>query len=325
VIEQDKSSANLVFAADLGGTHLRGALVDSNGVIHTHWKQQTPQASSPECIIRALVEMANECQRQLGIDRLRAACILVPGTLDNANEIVTQAPNLPSLNQFRLKPALQDRFGVPVLLENDANAAAVGETWLGAAKGARNVICITLGTGVGGGIIIDRKLYRGAHGIAGELGHTTLDPFNGPECKCGNRGCLEMFASATAIVRMTLESLSSYPDSILRDQRLTAAKVFEAGKQGDPLALQIFRTVGAYLGVGIANLINAIGPEVVVIGGGVANGWSLFEASMRAQVLKRAFPSLTQLVAIKPAECGDNAGLLGAAKLAWTSPLEFQI
>ena len=317
--EPHKSSANLVFAADLGGTHLRGALVDPEGVIHTHWKQQTPKASSAECVIRALVEVASECQRQRGIDALRAACILVPGTLDSANETVTQAPNLPSLNQFHLKPALEDRFGIPVLLENDANAAAVGETWQGAAKGARNVLCITLGTGVGGGILLDGKLFRGTHGIAGELGHTTLDPFNGPECKCGNRGCLEMFASATAIVRMTLESLSSYPDSILQDTRLTAAKVFEAGKRGDQLALQIFSIVGAYLGVGIANLINVLGPEVVVVGGGVANGWSLFEASMRAQVLKRAFRSLTQLVSIKPAQCGDNAGLLGAAHLAWTS------
>jgi len=309
----------LVFAADLGGTHLRGALVDPDGFIHTHWKQQTPKAGSAECIIGALVEVAKECQRQRGIDVLQAACILVPGTLDNANEIVTQAPNLPSLNQFQLKPALEERFGIPLLLENDANAAVVGETWLGAAKGARNVICITLGTGVGGGIILDGKLYRGTHGIAGEVGHTSLDPFNGPECKCGNRGCLEMFASATAIVRMTLESLNNYPDSVLQECHLTAATVFEAGKQGDPLALHIFQTVGAYLGVGIANVINALGPEVVVVGGGVANAWSLFEPSMRAQVLKRAFPSLTQLVSIKPAECGDNAGLLGAARLAWTS------
>jgi glucokinase len=277
-----------------------------------------------------LRDVADDCRKQLGIETLNAASILVPGTLDSANEIVTQAPNLPSLIRFNLKSALEDTFRIPVLLENDANAAAVGEMWLGAARGARNVICITLGTGVGAGIILDGKLWRGTFGTAGELGHTTFDAFNGPECKCGNRGCLEMYASATAIVRMARESLSSHSNTTLSDQCLTAAKVYEAGVQGDSLALEVFRTVGAYLGVGIANLINILGPEVIVIGGGVANGWTLFEGAMREQVLKRASRPLTPMVEIKPALCGDNAGLLGAAHLAWTptqniSDLRFQI
>ena len=317
--EQNKSSANLVFAADLGGTHLRGALVDRCGVIHAHVKRPTPQQSSPACVVQALRQVADECCQQVGLINLHAACILVPGTLDSANEIVTQAPNLPSLIRFNFKSALEDTFQIPVLLDNDANAAAVGEMWLGAAQGARNVICITLGTGVGAGIILDGKLWRGTFGTAGELGHTTFDPFNGPECKCGNRGCLEMYASATAIVRMARDLLSSHHDSILRDQDLTAAKVYEAGIQGDGLALEIFRTAGAYLGVGIANLINILGPEVIVIGGGVANGWTLFEGAMREQVLKQASRPLTPMVEIRPAMCGDNAGLLGAAHLAWTS------
>jgi glucokinase len=320
VIQANKSSADLVFAADLGGTHLRGALVDRCGVIHTQSKQQTPKGSSPECVVQALTDVANECQHRLGIETLYAASILVPGTLDSAYEIVTEAPNLPSLKHFGFKSALESMFRVPVLLENDANAAAVGEMWLGAARGARNVVCLTLGTGVGGGIILDGKLWRGSYGSAGELGHTSLDPFNGPQCKCGNRGCLEVYASATAIVRMTREMLSSYPDTILTGECLTAAKVYDAGKLGDRLALEIFKTVGAYLGVRIANLINTLGPEVVVIGGGVANGWSLFEDTMREEVLNRAFPSLATGVQIKPAELGDNAGLLGAAHLAWMSP-----
>jgi glucokinase len=319
VTEQNKSSEDLVFAADLGGTHLRGALVDKSGVIHTQLKQQTPKGSSPQCVVQALVDVANECQHQIGIDTLHAACVLVPGTLDGTNEIVTQAPNLPSLIQFNFKSALEDTFRIPVLLENDANAAAVGELWLGAARGARNVICITLGTGVGAGIILDGKLWRGTFGTAGELGHTTFDAFNGPECKCGNRGCLEMYASATAIVRMARELLSRNIDTTLRDECLTATKIYEAGIRGDSLAIEIFKTMGAYLGVGIANLINILGPEVIVIGGGVANGWTLFEGAMREQVLGRASRALTPMPEIKPALCGDNAGLLGAAHLAWTS------
>jgi glucokinase len=319
VTEQNRSSAKLVFAADLGGTHLRGALVDSAGVIHAQRKQQTPTGSAPQSVVQAVIEVAKECQHSLGVEKLHGACILVPGTLDVANEIVTQAPNLPSLIRFDFKSALQDQFPFPVSLENDANAAAVGEMWLGAARGARNVICITLGTGVGAGIILDGKLWRGTFGTAGELGHTTFDAFNGPECKCGNRGCLEMYASATAIARMARELLSAHHGTILREQGLTAQKVYEAGIEGDSLALEIFRTVGAYLGVGIANLINILGPEVIVIGGGVANGWRLFEGAMREEVSKRASRPLTPMVQIKPAECGDNAGLLGAAHLAWTS------
>lgn len=315
--EQNKSSANLIFAADLGGTHLRGAVVDRNGVIHAQRKRQTPLESSPQAVVRALIDVANECRHSIGAESLHAASVLVPGTLDSANEIVTQAPNLPSLIKFNFKSALEDKFRIPVLLENDANAAAVGEMWLGAARGARNVICITLGTGVGAGIILDGKLWRGTFGTAGELGHTTLDAFTGPECKCGNRGCLEMYASATAIVRMARELLSSRSDTTLRDECLTAEKVYEAGIGGDSLALEIFRTVGAYLGVGIANLINILGPEVIVIGGGVANGWKLFAGAMREQVIKQASRPLTPMAEIKPALCGDNAGLLGAAHLAW--------
>ena len=317
--KQNGSNPKLVFAADLGGTHLRGALVDERGKIHVQLKHETPQGDSPDYVVDALVDAASECERRLGTDHINASSILVPGTLDPKAEIVLQAPNLKSLNHFALKAALEAKFRLPVLLENDANAAAVGEMWLGAARGARNIICITLGTGVGGGIILDGKLWRGTDGCAGEIGHTTVDPFGGPKCKCGNFGCLEMYASATAMVRMTREDLDRFPNSILQGQSLTAKTIYDAGKAGDELALETFRKVGDYLGVGLANLINLLGPEVIVIGGGVANAWDLFEGHMLEQIRSRAFPSLSQHVKIKPAECGDNAGLLGAAQLAFTN------
>lgn len=311
-----ESVEGLVFAADLGGTHLRAALIDQTGKIHSQVKHETPSGANAESVVAALVNSASELRSALD-GPLVGASIVVPGTVNKQNTTVVQAPNLPSLDSFGLKDALEKRLKLSVLLENDANAAAVGEMWLGAARGARNVICITLGTGVGGGIILDGKLWRGTDGSAGELGHTTVDPFMGPQCKCGNTGCLEMFASATAIVRMTRESLSNYPKTILRDQCLTAEKVYDAAKQGDELALAIFKKVGQYLGVGLANLINVLGPEVIVIGGGVANAWDLFESDLNEQIKKRAFPSLSGQVRIRQAECGDNAGLLGAAKLAF--------
>lgn len=313
---KNPSSESLVFAVDLGGTHLRAALVDDAGRILNQLKQETPKGDSALCIVNALVKAAQQWES----DKLPvvAASIMVPGAVDCKKAVVLQAPNLPSLVNFELKAELERRLGWPVFLENDANAAAVGEMWMGAARGCCDVISVTLGTGVGGGVILDGKLWRGSHGSAGEIGHTTVDPFSGLKCKCGNTGCLELFASATAIVRMTRENLSLFPESTLKSEELTAAKVYEAGRNGDELALVVFRRFGLYLGIGLANLINLIDPQIIVISGGAVNGWDLFAPEMYRQVEERAFRTTAQQVKIARAECGDNAGLLGAARLART-------
>jgi glucokinase len=299
-------TSRLVFAVDLGGTHLRVALVDEQGTILQHWKQKTPKEDSPDGILDALATAAEKWDS----DKLPvvAASIMVPGAVDSDNAVVVQAPNLPSLTNFPLKAELQQRLGWPVFLENDANAAALGEMWLGAARGCSDVMSVTLGTGVGGGVILNGTLWRGSHGSAGEIGHTTVDPFSGLKCKCGNTGCLELFASATAIVRMARE---------LGLNALTAEQVYEAGRGGDELALSVFNRFGTYLGIGLANLINLIDPQVIVITGGAVNGWDLFAAEMYRQVNERAFRATAQQVRIARSECGDNAGLLGAARLAF--------
>ncbi|HET9479218.1 MAG TPA: ROK family protein [Pyrinomonadaceae bacterium] len=307
---------DLVFAADLGGTYLRVALVDGSGKIHHQAKQRTPKGDSPDSVVDALAAAAENWRKDDG-PRIAAASIMVPGTVDNQNAVVVQAPNLPSLTNFPLKAVLEERLGWPVLLENDANAAAVGEMWLGAARGCRDVVSVTLGTGVGGGVILEGELWRGAHGSAGEIGHTTVDPFSGLKCKCGNVGCLELFASATAIVRMTRENLSRFSQSILNREELTAERVYDAGRDGDELALMVFQRFGSYLGIGLANLINIIDPEIIVIAGGAVNGWDLFAADMQREVSERAVRATAQQVTIAAAECGDNAGLLGAARLAF--------
>ena len=303
---KNQPSERLVFAVDLGGTHLRVALVDDTGKILRHQKQDTPKGDSPDGILDALVNAAREwgCEKQSVI----AASIMVPGAVDSEKAVVVQAPNLPSLTNFALKAELQQRLGWPVFLENDANAGAMGEMWLGAARGCTDVISVTLGTGVGGGVILNGKLWRGSHGSAGEIGHTTVDPFSGLKCKCGNTGCLELFASATAIVRMARE---------LGMDKLTAEQVYEAGRSGDELALSVFKRFGMYLGIGLANLINLIDPQIIVITGGAVNGWDLFAAEMYRQVGERAFRATAQQVKIARSECGDNAGLLGAARIAF--------
>ncbi len=321
----DRASAGFVFAADLGGTHLRAATVDPSGRIHFRLKHNTPQAEGPDEIVTALVQAVRECEKQSaesaeGSCNISAVSVVVPGTVNVEEGIVIKAPNVPSLDGFRLTAALANELKLPAILENDANAAAVGEMWQGAGRGHRTIVCVTLGTGVGGGIILDGKLWRGVDGAAAEIGHMCVDPFGGVACGCGSRGCLEVYASATAIVRMAREASPRHPNSLLSTGAdLTSEAVYAAGLEGDELALEVFRRMGVYLGIGLANLINIINPEMIVIGGGVMNGWDLFEKHMHQQVAERAFPLLAARVKIVRAECGDDAGLLGAARLALTS------
>lgn len=307
------SKQKLVFAADLGGTHLRTAVVDDAGTIYHRAKTDTPPCAQPGQIVRALVESARKFSEETTLPGpLSAASVAVPGTVDVATGVVLTAPNLPCLNGFNLRDALEHELRWPVVIENDANAAAVGERWRGAGRGADTVICVTLGTGVGGGIILEGKLWRGADNSAGEIGHMAVDPFGGIQCGCGSYGCLEVYASATAIVRMTQEQSAA----TAAKEVLTARDIFEAGMEGDQIALEVFRRMGNYLGIGLANLINILNPQVIVIAGGVANGWDLFAEHTMKQVAERAFPLPASRVQIKRGECGDDAGLLGAAQLA---------
>jgi glucokinase len=316
----NSSRAEVVFAADLGGTHLRVATVGHEGNIQNRHIQPTPQTKQPAEIVRALLDAVRESQSRAAAtgERITAVSVAVPGTVNVAEGVVVKAPNVPCLDGFRLAAALESELDWPVILENDANAAALGEMWRGAGRGRETMICVTLGTGVGGGIILEGKLWRGVDGSAAEIGHIGVDPFAGVACTCGSRGCLEVYASATAVVRMTRETRPRYPNSMLHNtEDLTSQKIYQAGCQGDELAIEIFRRMGTYLGIGLASLINILNPEIVVIGGGLSNGWDLFEKYMHQQVLERAFPIPAGRVKILRAECGDDAGLLGAARLAF--------
>lgn len=320
MIVVDKMNSQLVCAVDLGGTYLRAATIDSQGHIRFRLKHATPVTDEPQEVVKAIVAAARKCDERCEAQghSIATISVVVPGTVNIAAGRITRIPNVPCLDSFELTAALADSLGRRVILENDANAAAVGEMWLGAARDHRSIVCLTLGTGVGGGIILDGKLWHGANDSAGEIGHTSIEPFSGPPCSCGSRGCLEVYASATAIVRMAREGLARYPSSSLNAAHdLTAESVFVAGKAGDALALEVFHRMGDYLGIGLANVINILNPEMIVIGGGVANGWELFEQHMSHQVDEYAFPLPASGVKIVPAECGDDAGLLGAARLAF--------
>ena len=316
------SRDDLVCAVDLGGTNLRAANIDRDGRIYERVRTATPETEKAEDIVSAIAAAVRECETE-GLNRgarIQSVSVVVPGSVQAGTGVVVNAPNIPSLPGFRLASALSEALDRPVLLENDANAAALGEMWQGAARNCKTIICLTLGTGVGGAIVLDGQLWRGVDGTAGEIGHASVDPFGGVKCKCGNVGCLEVYASATAIVRMTRELLASGLHSLLLSipaDALTSEEVYRAALAGDEVAFDVMCRLGMHLGVAMANLVNIFNPEMIVIGGGVAAAWDLFAEPARKEVKKRAFPVPAQRCQIVRAECGDDAGLLGAAWLAF--------
>ncbi len=308
----------IILAIDLGGTNLRMSAIDRSGKILYRTKRNTPKSEVAHEIVLAIKEAAIECReavKKSGV--VKAIAAAVPGTVNSEKGIILKAPNVPALSGFRISATLEDELDLPCFLENDANAAAVGENWCGASKGFDNSICVTLGTGVGGGIIIDGKVLRGVDGTAGEIGHICVEPFGAP-CGCGSRGCVEQYASATAIVRLTREIGFQYPKSKLPDNlHLSSLEIYEAGKNGDELALEVFRKQGFYLAVALSGLINVLNPEVIVIGGGAAAGWDLFMPQTRLIIRERTYREPGERVKIIQAEKGDDAGVLGVARLAF--------
>jgi glucokinase len=306
----------IVLAADLGGTNLRMAAIDRDGQILYQTRRETPRGESADQIVSVILEAANECLQNVE-EKILAIAAAVPAIIDFEKGITLKLPNIPALNGFHLSDALESGLNLPCILENDANAAAVGEKWLGASKDCKNSIFVTLGTGVGGGIIIDGKILRGASGTAGEIGHICVEPTGAP-CGCGSRGCVEQYASATAIVRLARKFMKQFPQSELFEKtNLSSLEIYEAGVKGDELALEVFRQKGFYLGIMLAGLINVLNPEIIVIGGGAAAGWDLFIPQTVEQIRERAYREPVEGVQIVRAELGDDAGILGAARLAF--------
>lgn len=307
----------IFLAADLGGTNLRMAAVNADGTVIFRHRTTTPSTGSQEDIVAAIHSIILDCKAKLGGDSEFAAFgAAVPAIVNSSQGMILRSPNLPELNNLAFAERFSKDLGIPVVLENDANSAAVGENWKGASRGVRNSIHVTLGTGVGGGIIIDDVLLRGVDGTAGEIGHIAVEP-EGHPCGCGSRGCVEQYASATAIVRMAKELMPSYPTTSIRSNfELTPLEVYDAGIKGDPLSLEVFRLVGTYLGIALGGLVNVLNPQAIVIGGGASAGWALFIEYLTSEIKRRAFPHPAERVKLLRSELGDDAGILGAAYLA---------
>jgi glucokinase len=307
----------LVLAADLGGTNLRMAVVNSYGEIVHRSKVPTPQTSRREDVLDAITASFEQCVAETSDGGTVVAFgAAVPATVNSRDGVILRSPNLPVLNGLEFTTVFSEKLGLPVVLENDANSAAVGENWKGASRGIQNSICVTLGTGVGGGIIIDGKLLRGVDGTAGEIGHIAVEP-EGYPCGCGSRGCVEQYSSAIGVKNLAAELAVRYPNNKLSGaDDISPLKVYEAGLAGDELALEVFRTFGIYLGIALGGLVNVLNPEAIVIGGGVSAGWDLFIEPLREEIFRRAFRHPAERVRLMRSELGDDAGIVGAAFLA---------
>ena len=308
---------------------MRVAVVDDTGRQLETISKPTALAQGREHVIheisaaiRQLLPEFSRSHRWLGVG------VGVPGIIDLERGAVDSAANLPGWNDYPVRHELETQLGVRVLLENDANCAALGEKWTGAGRDVNDLCMITLGTGVGGGFVVGGKPWHGVTGMAGEIGHMTVIP-DGAPCACGSRGCLEQYASATAIRRMAMEAVAQGTAPGLADavnrlgQKFDAETVFECAQRGEPAAVAIFETVGKTLGIALGNLINALNLPLHVVGGGVAKAWDAFSPAMMRELNNRSIVfrageprrSRHKATVITRTLLGENAGLLGAARL----------
>jgi len=306
---------------DVGGTKTAGVVLTAGGVAVEQVRIPTDR-SSQESVVAGVVQVAMELLEAAGAGGTEVAAVGVgfAGFIEFVRGLVTFSPNLP-IRDLPLKHVLEEQLLRPAFLDNDANVAALAESRWGAGRRIRHMIHVTLGTGIGGGIIIDRQLYRGGAGSAGEIGHMVISA-GGPPCYCGGSGCLEAMASGTAMERMAAEAAAAEPSSSLaRLQaevgRLDVPLLDEAARAGDQLALGIFRQAGRSLGVGIANLINIFNPELVVLSGGVTASFDLLESSMREAVQETAVDLSRETCEIVLSELEEEEiGARGAALMA---------
>jgi glucokinase len=306
-------SDEYVLAGDVGGTNLRVAAIAHDGRVLHVVKDPTPDSGTASEIVEAIASAAEQCIQGISGARPSGFGVAIAALVNQSEGLILSSPNMSGLNGLRLADVLSGRLGLDVVVENDATSAAIGEHWLGAAANSKNSITVTLGTGIGGGLILDGRPYRGADGTAGEIGHICVEP-EGISCGCGSRGCVEQYASATAIVRIACELAIDIPAG-KTDAYVSAEQVYEAARDGDEVAVNAFRKMGRYLGMALGDLIDVLNPELIVIGGGVAPSWDFFIDDVRDEIRRRAFKHPAETANLVRASLGDSAGILGAARV----------
>ena len=304
-------------AIDLGGTNVRAIVAGLDGKISGDDRRPSRASDGLDATIETLLaSLAHACS-EAGVEAsaLRGLGVATPGWVDTERGIVPAAPQLIGWRDVPLVEMLQERLGLTVRLENDANAAALGENAFGAGRGTRHMLYITVSTGVGAGIIVDGRLYGGAKGSAGEIGHTIVDP-SGPPCGCGKHGCLESLSSGTAIARRAAQAADRGDSAALagireREGRLGARQVADAARQGDAASIAIYEEAGYFLGIALANAVNLLSPEAIILGGGVMRAKDLFLPRAEETMRDLALDEPLKYMRLAEAELGDRAGVMG--------------
>ncbi len=303
-----------VVGVDVGATKIAAGVVSPAGEVLNGARY--PTAYSGEELLKTIARTILEVRDGFEVG---GACVAVPGLILARENRVIYSPNLPAIEGIPLKEELEPRVGLSLTIENDNSAAAWGEFRFGAGSGARHLVYVGLGTGIGGGVVSEGMLLRGAQGAGGELGHVTIQA-TGPRCACGNRGCLEALASGSAIGRRAREAAAEHPNSALgrlaSHRKVLGEDVTELAREGDEIALSVLEETGTWLGVGLAGFVNVFNPEVVVVGGGAMEAGELILEAARKEVMLRARSPSRDLAEIKVAALGPKSGVLGAAALA---------
>lgn len=312
-----------VLAVDLGGTQIRAALCDPQGQILRRIARPTQAAEGPDPVIKRVIDTITEAMAGTPADQIGGIGIGAPGPINPVSGIVLEAPNLPGWSNVPLRNIISAQFALPTFLGNDANLAGLAEYTFGAGRGRGDMIYLTISTGVGSGIIVDGRMLLGAHGLGAEAGHIIVNP-EGPLCGCGHHGCLEAYASGTAIARDVAARMRAGKKTRITKMvggdanKVNARVVSEAARLGDKLAIQAFRRAGTHLGIGIANLLRLFNPTMIVLGGSVTKAGPLLLDPMWAAIKESAPAIYWEGLAIVQAALSDDVGLLGAAALATT-------
>jgi len=302
-----------ILGVDIGGTDIKLGIVTAEGQIVEKGRIPTAAGEGPR---QAAARVAAWLGGRTGEHQVSSAGIDCAGLIDGARGYLYYSPNLPGWADLDLRGLFAGELGVPVTVDNDVNCAAWGEFILGAGRGTKHFVCLTLGTGIGGGVIADGRLYRGWQGMAGEVGHQVIDP-SGPECACGNRGCLEAMANASSIVSRARGAMAAGEKSSLEgSEDMTAEDVAVAAAEGDMVATGALAGAGRALGTGLANIVHLFNPEVIAVGGGVAGAGDLILGPARESMRAQLMDGILAEVRVVPAELGNMASLAGASMMA---------
>ncbi len=307
-----------IIGIDVGGTTIKFGLVKKNK-IHKEFSLPTFAFENPHKVLKQVEIGLEQIFNQVQKTEIEGIGIGFPGKVDSDKGVVISAPNFNNWKNVPVRNKLL-RFGYPVFIDNDANCAALGELFFGKGTKLENFIMVTLGTGVGGGIIINKKLFRGESGGAGEIGHITID-YSGPHCKCGKRGCIEAYAGNNYIKQRTIHKLHEYPDSLILQlvehnlDNIEPKIINEAARKGDELAIKILKETGYYLGIGLANIANALDIKHFIIGGGISNAGPILLKSIEKSIKEHGIKDIVKDVKVLSAQLKNKAGILGAASL----------